>query len=89
MRRRRLRPLCLVDLGVPRNIEPSAGGLDGVYRFDIDDLQGVVAHAHKEREQAVSASRVIIDQKVDRFLTWWRDEAKACEPFESEPAAAR
>ena len=89
MRRRRLRPLCLVDLGVPRNIEPSAGGLDGAYRFDIDDLQGVVAHAHKEREQAVSASRAIIDQKVDRFLTWWRDEAKACEPFESEPAAAR
>jgi len=89
MKRRHQRPLCLVDLGVPRNIEPAAGCLDNVYRFDVDDLQGLVMHAHRERQHAVEASQAIIDDKVDRFLAWWREDADACAPLLSEHAAAR
>ncbi|MBI4340864.1 MAG: glutamyl-tRNA reductase [Candidatus Omnitrophica bacterium] len=84
MRARHHRPLCLVDVGVPRNVEPSAGALENVYRFDIDDLQGVVAHAHQERQQAVAQSRRIIDEKVDRFLAWWRSECQG--PSVESPA---
>jgi len=89
MRRRHQRPLCLVDLGVPRNIDPSSGTLENVYRFDIDDLQGVVAHAQQQRRQAVEQSEAIVAQKADRFLSWWQDERVACVPSSSVPAAAR
>ena len=92
MRVRRHRPLCVVDLGVPRNVDPAIGQVENVYRFDIDDLQGVVAHAHHSRQQAVTQSRRIIDEKVERFLSWWREEAGACVPDDvssSELAAVR
>ncbi|MBI4342820.1 MAG: glutamyl-tRNA reductase [Candidatus Omnitrophica bacterium] len=91
MPQRHQRPLCLVDLGVPRNIEPSVGALENVYLFNIDDLQGLVEHAHRERQQAVQASQRIIDQKVGHFLTWWQEEVAGgvpCVPSCSGPAAA-
>jgi glutamyl-tRNA reductase len=74
MRQRHQRPLCIVDLGVPRNVEPEAGGLDSVYLFNVDDLQGLVQHSHEERRLAIAASQAIIDRKVERFLIWWRGE---------------
>lgn len=76
MHTRHQRPLCLIDLGVPRNVEPATAGLDNAYVFDIDDLEGLVQHSHQERQRALSASQAIIDQKVDRFLAWWQDEAR-------------
>lgn len=90
MRVRHHRPLCFIDLGVPRNIDPAVGRLENVYRFDIDDLQKVVSHAHENRRQAVAACHRIIDEKVDRFLYWWQQE-QACPPDASysEAAAAR
>ena len=87
MHARRQRPLCLVDLGVPRNVEPSVGGLENVYLFDVDDLQGLVSHSYKEREQALDQSRAIIDQKVERFLSWWEEEGARCVPSFSGPVA--
>jgi len=80
MRARRHRPLCLVDLGVPRNIEPTVGTIERVHLFDVDDLQGLVEHAHQGRQQALDHSQVIIEQKVDCFLSWWQREAMACVP---------
>ena len=74
MRSRRQRPLCIVDLGVPRNIEPAASELENVYLFNIDDLQGLVHRSQQERRQALGESQAIVDQKVDRFLAWWRQE---------------
>lgn len=88
MRQRHQRPLCLVDLGVPRNIDPAAGALENVYLFDIDDLQGLVHHSLSEREQAMTASQAIIDRKVDRFLSWWHEEVTGCVPSSLGPAAA-
>ena len=77
MPRRHQRALCLVDLGVPRNIDPAVGALDNVYLFNIDDLQGLVDRSAREREQALRASQAILDEKVDRFLAWWSREAFA------------
>jgi glutamyl-tRNA reductase len=74
MRVRRQRPLCFVDLGVPRNLDPAIGSLENVYLFDIDDLQGLVQHVHRERLHAVGESQTIIDRKVERFLAWWQAE---------------
>jgi len=74
MPQRRLRPLCLIDLGVPRNIDPASGELENVYLFDIDDLQGLVDHHHEQRRQAVCESQAILEEKVNRFLAWWNKE---------------
>ena len=87
MHARRHRPLCIVDLGVPRNVEPSVGTLENVYLFDIDDLQGLVQHAHQKRQQALEASQQIIDHKVEHFLNWWQEEIVGCVPSSSGPAA--
>jgi glutamyl-tRNA reductase len=89
MRARRQRPLCIVDLGVPRNVEPSVGTLENVYRFDVDDLQELLEHAHQARQDAVSQSRLIIDRKVERFVAWWTKELGGpCVPSCSAPVAA-
>lgn len=77
---RRQRPVCLIDLGVPRNIDPSAGKLENVYLFDVDDLGGLAAHHHRERQQAVAQARGIIDQKVEHFVSWWHSECRMHEP---------
>jgi glutamyl-tRNA reductase len=89
MRTRHQRPLCVVDLGVPRNVEPSVGALENVYLFDVDDLKGLLDHHHRERQAAVASADVIVDQKVAQFVSWWETEVQRCEPSSSALAAAR
>ena len=90
MQARRQRPLCLIDLGVPRNVEPAVGSLENVYLFDIDDLQGLIDHHHEERQRAAEAARVIIEQKVHHFVSSWSEEGSTpCAPSSSGPVAAR
>ena len=82
---RRHRPLCLIDLGVPRNLDPALGHLENVYLFDIDDLQGLVNHQTAQRRQAVAESQAILEQKVGHFIAWHR----SCVPWSSGLAAVR
>lgn len=90
MRQRHQRPLCIVDLGVPRNVEAEVGALENVYLFNIDDLQGVVEHHHAVRRQALEQSQQILEQKVTGFLSWWQEEVVPCVPaISSGPVAAR
>ena len=83
MHARRQRPLCIVDLGVPRNIDPAAAPLENVYLFDIDDLQGLVEQHSRAREQAARQAGAIIDQKTEHFLSWFREEGDAQHPCDS------
>ena len=70
MHQRRQRPLCLIDLGVPRNLDPAAASLENVYLFNVDDLQGLVERFLYQRQAAMEKSRQIVDQKAGRFLSW-------------------
>ena len=88
MAQRKRRPLCLIDLGVPRNVDPAAADLENLYLFDIDDLQALVGHHHERRQQAVQASEAIVQRKADHFLAWWHKEM-ACAPSSLEAAGAR
>lgn len=72
MRVRHQRPLCLIDLGVPRNLEPAIGQLENVYLFNIDDLQGLVHRSQAQRQRALAQSEAIIASKVDHFVSWWQ-----------------
>lgn len=63
-KKRRYRPQLMVDLAVPRDIEPSVGGLDDVYLYSIDDLQHVIAGNLEQRRQAAVEAELLVSQLV-------------------------
>jgi glutamyl-tRNA reductase len=66
--RRRRRPIFMVDLAVPRDIEPEVAELQDVYLFSLDDLQKVVDESRQQRELAAGGAKLLIDEEVARFL---------------------
>jgi glutamyl-tRNA reductase len=74
---RRNRPMFLIDIAVPRNIEPSVNELEGVFLYDIDDLQEVVSRNVESRKQeAAEAEKIVLDE-VDRLLARLRTREMA------------
>lgn len=71
MRRRHRRPLFLIDIAVPRDIDPRVNSLDSVYLYDIDDLQTVVERNLAKREQEVERVEHIIAEETAAFSQWW------------------
>jgi glutamyl-tRNA reductase len=71
MDRRPERPLLMLDLAVPRDVEPAAARVAGVTLLDLDALREAVAPGEEQQEQ-VSRVREIIDAEVPRFLQWQR-----------------
>jgi glutamyl-tRNA reductase len=70
MRARRGRPLLLIDLAVPRDIDSACGDLDGVTLFDMDDLQARVAHTISIREAEALRAEQIVEDEIKRFAAW-------------------
>jgi glutamyl-tRNA reductase len=68
IRARRRRPIFMVDMAVPRNIEPEVADLEDVYLFSIDDLQQLVNENLQHREVAAGGARQVIAEEVQRFL---------------------
>jgi glutamyl-tRNA reductase len=64
------RPLFVMDLGVPRNIDPTASSLYNFYLYNIDDLTQIVQQNRTSREGEVPRAEVIVDQHVGKFLSW-------------------
>jgi glutamyl-tRNA reductase len=64
------RPLLLIDIAVPRDIDPRCGELDGVTLYDIDDLQRVVARNLDTRASEVPRAEQIIEEEIRRFAGW-------------------
>ncbi len=62
-------PLLVIDLGVPRNVEPAAGALEGVELLDMEDLRAAVAGALSGRREEVTAATEIVAEEVERFRT--------------------
>lgn len=68
---RRYRPVVMVDIAVPRDIEPAVGKLNNVYLYNVDDLQRVVAETHGKRDVAVEQSHDLLHRHVDEFVHWF------------------
>ncbi len=66
---RRNRPVLLIDISVPRNIDPAIGRLDNAFVFDVDDLQSIAESNRSEREREAGRAETIIESEVARFLT--------------------
>jgi len=64
------KPMLLVDIAVPRDIEESAAELDSVYHYTVDDLQNIIQHNLSRREQASEQAKEIIRQECQDFFEW-------------------
>jgi glutamyl-tRNA reductase len=67
---RKRKPIFMVDLGVPRDIEREVGELDDVFLYTVDDLGQVVSSGMQQRRDAVGEAEGIIDREVGQFMRW-------------------
>ena len=65
---RRNRPVFLIDIAVPRNIDPAVNEIDNAFLYDIDDLQGVVQANMEERRKEAERAELLVAQEVDRMV---------------------
>ena len=72
MKSRRSRPLLLVDIAVPRDIDPQTHKLDNVYLYDIDDLQGVVSENRRQRAGELARVEEIVGEDAASWTQWLR-----------------
>ena len=101
LRARRHRPMLMIDLAVPRDVEAEAGRLDDVFLYSVDDLGKIVQEGRDLRHGAVSKAEAIIDAGVDDFMHWLgtraavptiralRDQAERARRHEVERALRR
>jgi len=69
---RRHKPIFMIDISVPRNIDPEVNKIDNVYLYDIDDLKGVVSSNIEGRQKEAEKAEEIVVQEVETFLQWER-----------------
>ncbi|MDE2322748.1 MAG: glutamyl-tRNA reductase [candidate division NC10 bacterium] len=67
---RRNRPIFVIDIAVPRDIDPKANEIDNVYLYDLDDLKGVVQANLRERQREADLAEAMIDREVRQFAGW-------------------
>jgi glutamyl-tRNA reductase len=72
LKQRRYRPIFIVDIAVPRDVEESVGELEHVYLYNIDDLQQVVSTTQSQRSGATDSARALVQAAVDEFTAWQR-----------------
>ena len=69
---RRGRPLFLIDIAVPRDVDPEVGRLAGVFLYDLDDIKSVADANLRERRKEASAAEAILDEEIREFGEWRR-----------------
>ncbi len=74
MPRRRQRPLFIIDLAVPRDVDEGINNIDNIYLYNIDDLERIVDENIKFRKRELDACSTIINAAADRFMTWMVSE---------------
>ena len=68
----RIRPLFLIDIAVPRDVDPAAGEIEQVFLYNIDDLQSIVRENVARRGAEVMRAEQIVDEEVQKFSSWQR-----------------
>ncbi len=72
LKQRRHKPMLLIDLAVPRDIEEEVGSLADAYLYTVDDLQGIVAENQSSRQQAARQAELLIDEEKEAFMAWYQ-----------------
>ncbi|HVR30092.1 MAG TPA: glutamyl-tRNA reductase [Thermoanaerobaculia bacterium] len=82
MRQRRSNPLLIVDLGVPRDVDPSAGELGNVFLHDVDSLEQLIERNLRRRRDELPKATQIVEEELERLLVWY-------DGLEAEPVVAQ
>jgi len=69
---RKHRPILMIDIAVPRDIESEVGDLDDVYLYTVDDMQEIIQEGLRSRQEAAEQAEEIIDTQVSHFMNWLR-----------------
>ncbi len=77
IKQRRHRPLFIIDIALPRNVDPKVDDLDNIYHYDIDDLQQVAQEHLERRKQAAVMASDLVNQEVQAFEQWRTSQALA------------
>jgi glutamyl-tRNA reductase len=72
LKKRKHRPVFMVDIAVPRDIEPTVGELEDVYLYTVDDLQEIIQENLQSRQAAAKQAEEIVATQVERFMAWLR-----------------
>ena len=69
---RRSTPLFIIDLAVPRDVDPAIGEIEQVFLYNIDDLQGIVEENLSRRKAEIERAEAIVNEEVTKFMAWQR-----------------
>ncbi len=76
LKQRKHQPIFMVDIAVPRDIEPEVGKLDDIYLYTVDDLQSVIEENMQSRQQAAEQAEQMVEQEVGSFMDWLRAQSQ-------------
>ena len=65
-------PMIIIDIALPRNVEPAVSGINNVHLYNMDDLNGIADNHRQEREAEVAAVKRIIEEELDLLIRWWQ-----------------
>ena len=71
MKRRSYEPMFIIDISVPRNVEPAVGQIEEVFLYDIDDLKQVVESNLRDRKREAQKGEIIVWDEVNKFMRWF------------------
>lgn len=75
LKARRNQPMLLVDIAVPRDVEPDVGKLANAYLYSVDDLQSIISHNLAQRKAAAVEAETIVAQESSEFMAWLRAQS--------------
>ncbi|ELY2496326.1 glutamyl-tRNA reductase [Cronobacter muytjensii] len=75
LKTRRNQPMLLVDIAVPRDVEPEVGKLANAYLYSVDDLQSIIQHNMAQRKAAAVQAESIVEQEAHEFMAWLRAQS--------------
>ncbi|NQY51840.1 MAG: glutamyl-tRNA reductase [Piscirickettsiaceae bacterium] len=74
LKKRKRRPIFMIDIAVPRDIEPEVGNLEDIYLYCVDDLHRIVEKNLQSRRNAAQQAGIIIDNQVENFVGWLKSQ---------------
>ena len=75
LKARRNQPMLLVDIAVPRDVEPEVGKLANAYLYSVDDLHSIIQHNLAQRKVAAEQAETIVEQEAGEFMAWLRAQS--------------
>ena len=75
LKARRNQPMLLVDIAVPRDVEPDVSKLANAYLYSVDDLQNIIQHNMAPRQAAAQQAETIVEQETSEFMAWLRAQS--------------